>query len=140
MSLGNLNACMLSSGAELVCASTDHGRKVKAFAREDVKPVIEKLNEGAKKWEVSLGDGYQATALVVCGESVVIGGGVYGADSGGGRGFVRVVSADSGKTIVERLFGAPLTYNGLVVVAGKVYATFADGSAVCLGQQPKTEG
>ena len=140
MSLGNLNACMLSSGAELVCASTDHGRKVKAFAREDVKPVIVKLNEGAKKWEVSLGDGYQATALVVCGESVVIGGGVYGADSGGGRGFVRVVSADSGKTIVERLFGAPLTYNGLVVVAGKVYATFADGSAVCLGQQPKTEG
>jgi hypothetical protein len=77
---------------------------------------------------------YQVTSVVVCRNAVVIGGGVYG-DGEAARGFVRVLSSDKGETKAEYHSGAPLAYNGVVVAGGRIYATFADGTAACLGSK-----
>ena len=64
--------------------------------------------------------------------AVVIGGGVYGEDA---RGFIQVLSVAKGERVVERTFPAPLTYSGLALAGSRVHATFADGSAACLGSK-----
>ena len=61
------------------------------------------------------------------------GGGIYGKDAEGGKGFIQTLSLDTGAKIAERRFDAPLTYNGVTVAGGMIYATLADGAAVCIG-------
>jgi len=140
MTFGNLSGSMISWGREIVCANAADGRSVQAFDRETVKAFFAKPDPKGRKWQSALPEGYQATAVVVCRTSVVIGGGVYPSGSTAGRGFIRVLSADRGETTAERVFPAPLTHNGLAVSGGKIYATFTDGSAVCLGPKPGPEG
>lgn len=137
MGLGNLSGNMISWGDEIACASTKDGRSIQAFDRGKVRPFFDKLNNGDRKWELALPDGYQATALVVCRDAVIIGGGVHTNESKTSRGFIQVLSSDKGQKTAEHTFSSPLTYNGLAIAAGKVYATFADGSAVCLGRKPE---
>jgi hypothetical protein len=72
--------------------------------------------------------------VIVCGNAVVIGGGIYKKDEPA-RGFARVLSPDKGELLAEATLGAPLTYNGAAVAGSKVYATLTDGSAVCLGSR-----
>jgi len=139
MSFGNMSGCMFSCGQQIVIASINDGRGIRAFGREQVKTVVDALNPNDRKWELNLPGGYQTTAMVVCRGSVVVGGGVYGPGRGTGRGFVQVLSGEKGEKAAERMFPSPLTYNGLAVADGKVYATFADGSAVCLGEKPPPE-
>jgi len=140
MTFGNLSGSMISWGRELVCAISGDGRNVQAFDRERVKAYFAKAAPKDRKWQTALPEGYQATAVVVCRDAVVIGGGVYPSGSNTGRGFIRVLSAEKGEKTAERIFPAPLTHNGLAVSGGKLYATFTDGSAVCLGPKPEAEG
>ena len=74
-------------------------------------------------------------SIIVCPNAVVVGGGIYGENDEGAQGFVQVLSMDKGETLGECTLPSPLTYNGLAMAAGRVYATFADGSAACLGDK-----
>lgn len=82
-------------------------------------------------WQHAAGEG-QITAAVICPNAVVIGGGLYPKDTKVRRGFIRVLSRDKGTVLSEKTFQTPLTFDGIAVAGGKIYATFADGTTVCL--------
>jgi hypothetical protein len=48
---------------------------------------------------------------------------------------MRVLSTDKGETLAEQVVGSPLVYNSVAVAGGKVFATLADGSVLCLGKR-----
>jgi outer membrane protein assembly factor BamB len=157
MSFGNVSGGMLSWGEQMVCANNQDGQRlnpgffyqprvepmaganakegtvIRAISREKVKPFGQGLDAQGMKWESNLPDGYQATAVIVCGNAVVVGGGIYKKDTKEEGGFVRVLSLNEGTQIAERTLTAPLAYNGAAVAGGRVYATFDDGSMLCLG-------
>jgi outer membrane protein assembly factor BamB len=159
MDLGNIGGCMLSWGKQMVCANDQDGPRlspgffylprydptveagakegtvIRAMSREKVKPFGQKLDPKDWKWEAMLPAGYQATAVIVCGNGVVVGGGFYKKDATLAGGFVRVLSLNEGAQIAERTFAAPLTYNGMAVAGGRIYATLDDGSMLCLGKK-----
>ncbi|MEW6359335.1 MAG: PQQ-binding-like beta-propeller repeat protein [Planctomycetota bacterium] len=138
MNFGNVGGDMASWDDGMVCAIAKEGTTVTAVKRENVGPFGQKV--GPPAWTLTLPAGRQATSLVLCPNAVLVGGGVYEAGSNEGRGFVMTLSRDKGEKIAECAFGAPLSYNGLAVAGGRLYATLADGSAVCLGSkaaQPK---
>jgi len=133
MGFGNVQGDVASWGKEIVCTCTN-GRSICAFHRDGVGPLGEKLDPAATMWGKNLPEGYQATSIIVCPNAVVIGGGVY---EEGAKGFIQVLSVEKGETVAERTFPAPVTYNGLALADGRVHATFADGSAACLGSRSR---
>ena len=80
------------------------------------------------------GPGEQVTAVAMGKNAVVFGGGLFPED-GTTKGFVRIVDRSTGKEIGSRQFPAPLTFQGLAIADGKIYATFEDGELVCLGSE-----
>jgi hypothetical protein len=48
----------------------------------------------------------------------------------------RSCEVPAGRLLAEQTLTAPLGYNALALAGGRVYATLADGSAVCLGAKP----
>jgi outer membrane protein assembly factor BamB len=135
MTFGNVSAPQLSWSDALVCGNPGEGKAVCAFNRDKVAPFGTAVSAKARRWQQSLPGGYQATSVVACKNAVVVGGGVY-VPGETGRGFLRVLSADKGETLAEKLVGSPLVYNSVAVAGGKVYATLADGSVLCLGRKP----
>jgi len=133
MNFGNIRGDMASWDDGMVCAVAREGTTITAVKRENVGPFGHKV--GAPAWRAPLPAGYQATSLILCPNAVVVGGGAYKAGSREGRGFVMALSRDKGEKIAECAFGAPLSYNGLAVAAGRVYVALADGSAACLGRK-----
>ena len=93
----------------------------------------EKSGKPTKIWEYRPSS-LQVTALALSKYSVVVAGGSY-PDAGKSSGFVHILDRKTGKELEKKSFPAPLTYHGLAVSKGKVYATFEDGSLVCLGAQ-----
>ena len=85
-------------------------------------------------WSHACPPGYQVTATVLAANAVIIGGGLYPKDTAATRGFVRVLSRADGKLLSEATFDAPLVYDAVAVAGGKIYATFADGTAACMGE------
>jgi outer membrane protein assembly factor BamB len=134
MTLGNISAAMLSWGAQTVCGNGRDGTVINAHRRDKIAPWGQKPDPRLYQWHQKLPEGYQATSVIVCGNAVVIGGGIYKKDEPA-RGFARVLSPDKGELLAEATLGAPLTYNGAAVAGSKVYATLTDGSAVCLGSR-----
>ena len=92
-----------------------------ATNRENAKPV----------WN-SAGPDEQVTAIAVGKNAVVFGGGYYPKD-GSSQGYVRIVDRDSGKVTSSQRFPAPLSFQGLAIEGGKIYATFENGKLICLG-------
>jgi outer membrane protein assembly factor BamB len=157
MNLGNVSGCMLSWDGQIVCAyvqnvkrissgyfylprieetpdaKSQDSQSIRAIRREGVRPSGQALVANATQWESKLPGNRQPAAVVVCGNAVVVGGSVCGKDARKSRGFIQTLSLTDGGPVAERTFPAPLTYNGLAVAGGRVYATFDDGSLVCLG-------
>jgi outer membrane protein assembly factor BamB len=134
MTLGNVSAAMLSWGAQTVCGNGRDGSSVSAFRREKLAPSGQKPDPQLGLWQQKLPEGYQATSVIVCGNAVVVGGGIYKKGEPA-SGFVRVLAPEKGDLLAEAALGAPLTYNGAAVAGGKLYATLTDGSMVCLGSK-----
>jgi outer membrane protein assembly factor BamB len=134
MTLGNVSAPQLSWGDDLVCGNPSDGKAICAINRDKVAPFGSKTDAKARRWQQNLPENYQATSVVTAPNAVVVGGGVYRPGETGG-GFMRVLSTDKGETLAEQFTGSPLVYNSVAVAGGKVYATLADGSVLCLGKR-----
>lgn len=134
MTFGNVSAAMLSWGAQTICGNGRDGTVINAHRRGNVGPWGQKPDPKLYCWHQKLPEGYQATSVIVCGNAVVVGGGIYAKDAPA-RGFARVLSPAKGELLAEAALEAPLTYNGAAVAGGKVYATLTDGSVVCLGSK-----
>jgi hypothetical protein len=106
---------------------------VQAVRRDKVTAVGKAIDPQGKLWKTALPEDYQATAVIVCRNAVVVGGGVYKPGAKEGKGFVQLLALEDGKPTAECSFDVPLAYNGLAVAEGRVYATLADGSVACLG-------
>ncbi|MGB2821561.1 MAG: PQQ-binding-like beta-propeller repeat protein, partial [Phycisphaerae bacterium] len=132
MALGSVKGNMLSWDERLVCCNL-RGTSIKAFDRAGAGPG--KSPPKSQKWAVNMPNELQANCIVVCRDAVVGGGGIYGSGETARRGFVWVLSSDKGEKTAELTLQAPLAYNGIAVAGGRIYATLADGSAVCLGQR-----
>jgi outer membrane protein assembly factor BamB len=139
MCFGNVRGELVSWGERLVCATGNGAGAVLAYDRRAVGPQGDPLDAKARRWFARLPKGHQATAVVVCGNLVVVGGGVY-ADGEAGRGFVELRSLEKGAKVATREFDAPLSYNGIAVAAGRIYATFADGRVMCIGTPRRSPG
>jgi len=103
--------------------------------RDAVGSVSAKRDPKGVAWNQSLPKECQATAVIVCPNAVVVGGGIYADGRENAKGFVRVMSIDAGSTVADETLPAPLAYGGLAVADGRIYATLADGSARCLGKR-----
>ncbi len=79
------------------------------------------------------GENEQVTAIAMGANAVVYGGGFYPED-GSEQGFLRIIDRATGKETFSRKFPAPLSFQGLAIEGGKVFATFEDGKLVCLGE------
>jgi len=135
MGFGNVRGELVSWSDAAVCACRA-GKNVQAFRRDRVGPAGVELDPEAPMWSHTLPGEFQATSLIVCPDAVLLGGGIYRAGSELAQGFVRVLSLDDGRVVAEQTLAAPLGYNALALAGGRVYATLADGSAVCLGTKP----
>ena len=133
MGIGNMAGSLTCWDDRIVCAVTSDGRTVNAYGREHLKPYGNKPAPAALKWTVKLPPTHQATSAIVCGNAVVIGGGIYEKEAAKGAGFVRVLPLEKGEQIADRTFDAPLSYNSIAAAGGLIYATFTDGTAACLG-------
>jgi len=135
IALGNFGSgwsTMIGWNGTNAAALGNLGRHVAFLDKAKIGPANDPGDPQVKLWEKGLPAGYQGTSLALCANAIVIGGGVYDEKTSDSRGFVQVFSFE-GEVIAEHLFSAPLAYNGLAVAGGKVYATFEDGSAACLG-------
>jgi outer membrane protein assembly factor BamB len=89
--------------------------------------------EDQPRW-AQAGTDEQITGIALGKNAVVFGGGHYPKEGGSG-GFVRAVDRATGQPIAEQRFPAPLAYQGLAIADGKIYATFEDGTLVCIGAE-----
>ena len=133
MNFGNASGSMVSWGDKIVCANAHNGDALQAFPRDKVKAYQKGTEPQGNLWKTKLPDDYQATAVVVCRNAVVVGGGVYKPGAKQGKGFVLLLALEDGKPTTECRFDAPLVYNGVAVTEGRVYAALANGCMVCLG-------
>jgi len=131
---GNVSAAMLSWGAQTVCGNGRDGSLVSAHRRDKIGPWGQKADPQLLQWQQKLPEGYQTTSVIVCGNAIVVGGGIYKRDTPA-KGFACVLASEKGELLAEATLETPLTYNGAAVANGKVYATLTDGSAVCLGSR-----
>jgi hypothetical protein len=130
MNYGNLGGTLLSWDPTAVCRMSAE-RQISLYAASQIANVGEKA-PGAPAWSVALPPTHQVTALVICPDGVVAAGGVYAADQATpAKGFVTVLSREGGKTRVERLFDAPVVYNGIAVLDKKICVAL-DNSSICL--------
>ncbi|OGV77607.1 MAG: hypothetical protein A3K19_32430 [Lentisphaerae bacterium RIFOXYB12_FULL_65_16] len=129
MNYGNIGGTLVSWDATAVC-NMNGDRRISLYAMSKVANVGEKA-PGAD-WSVSLPPTHQVTALVICQDGVVAAGGVYSVDSATpAKGFVTVLARDTGKTVVEQSFDAPVVYNGIAVLEKKICVAL-DNSSICL--------
>lgn len=133
LELGNFGGECISWNETLACSIGNGGTRITAADRDKIASYGEKLASDSTRWGHVLPGGYQGTSVIVCADAVVVGGGVYTGDAGP-AGFVRVLSLDKGQELCECRLDAPLAFNGLAAVAGKVYATLENGTAVCLAE------
>ena len=84
-------------------------------------------------WNKRLPQGYMGTSLILCGNVVLVGGGVFDAKSPVQKGFIQMFSLEKGDKTAECLLDAPLAYNGLSVAGGKIYASLDNGTVFCFG-------
>ncbi len=130
MNYGNLGGTLLSWDPTAVCRMNGD-RQVSLYALPKIGGVGEKA-PGTPDWSATLPPTHQITALVLCQDGVVAAGGVYAADPATpAKGFVTVLSRDAGKITVERLFDAPVVYNGIAVLDKQVCVAL-DNSSICL--------
>ncbi len=116
-----------------VCAIAYPGRNVALADRSKILTAGMPADPKVKIWEKALPSGYQATSIVFCANSIIVGGGIFDEKTTDSKGFVQILSLDKGEPKAEHTFNVPLAFNGLAVAGGKVFATLEDGSIVCLG-------
>jgi hypothetical protein len=115
------------------CALQNLGRGVTLFPMDKIKPAGDPQDLKDAKWNVELPKGYQASAVILCPNAVVIGGAVYSQNPRTSKGFVRVLSLEKGETAAETVFDSPLAYSALAVASERIFASFDDGTVACLG-------
>jgi outer membrane protein assembly factor BamB len=134
MAFGNVSADLLSWSEQAVCAAAAEGT-LKAIRRDRVSPGSEKPDPADELWNTNLPTAYQATSMVLCPDALVVGGGLHAEGQAGSGGFVRVLSLEDGEPLAERKLPAPVSYNGLALAGGRLYATLTDGTTLGLGTQ-----
>ena len=133
MTFGSLSGSLISWGDKVVGVNAHNGDVISAVRRDKVTPIGKAIDPQGELSKTALPNDYQATAVVVCRNAIVAGGGVYKPGAKQGKGFVLLLALADGKPTTECRFDVPLAYNGIAVTEGKIYATLADGSIVCLG-------
>jgi outer membrane protein assembly factor BamB len=135
--LGNFHGqgVQISWNDKIACALTDLGRGLSVIPRDKIKPAGEPASPGSMLWNARLPEGYQATSVIICGNAIVIGGGIYNAGSSAPKGFIQVYPLDKAQKIAEQVFDSPLAYNGLAMANGNIYAAYDDGSLACIGKK-----
>ncbi len=88
--------------------------------------------DGKALWH-NPGPNEQVTAIAMGKNAVVYGGGYYPED-GSEQGFVRIVNRKTGELSATHKFPAPLSFQGIAIEGGKIFATFENGQLVCLGE------
>ena len=126
--LGGVRGDMVSWDDKAILSVSGSGASVQTYLAKDAQA---KRPGAAGRYPCPAGA--QVTSAVLCPNAVVLGGGLYPEKSKASRGFVRVLSRDKKELLSEQTFDSPLTYDGLAVAGGNIYATFADGTAACLG-------
>lgn len=108
--------------------------QVLAFDDNEVVNFFQSFNreDGKARWRAAA-ENEQVTAIAMAKNAVVYGGGYYPED-GSEQGFVRVVDRKTGQVVARHQFPAPLSFQGLALESGKIFATFEDGKLVCLGE------
>ncbi len=135
MNYGNVSGYLVSWDDAVVCAMT-RDRTVTLRAMGTVGKAGEKLG-GKPLWTVSLAGDRQITSLVVCSNAVVASGGVYSRAEDGAvtaRGFVVVLSRETGETVADHELPAPVAYNGLAALETQICVALTDSSVVLLGE------
>jgi hypothetical protein len=103
-----------------------------ARAMASVDPARGATSDAKIHWTAAAPEASQGTAVMVCGNVVVVSGGLYPAD-GSSKGFVRLLAKADGKELSTVAFDAPVVYGGIAVTDGRLIASLANGSIVCLG-------
>jgi outer membrane protein assembly factor BamB len=133
MNFGNASGSLVSWDDAIVCADAPNGDAIQSVRRDKLRASGKEIDPQGNLWKTSLPDGYQATAVIVCRNAIVVGGGVYTPGSKQGKGFVLLLAMEGGKPTAECRFDVPLAYNGIAVTEGRLYATLANGPVACLG-------
>lgn len=84
-------------------------------------------------WRVTLPAEYQAEAMALTENALVLAGRRWGKEAGDVAGFLRVVSLGDGGTLCELPLDSPPTYDGLAIAAGRAYVSLHSGDLICLG-------
>ena len=86
----------------------------------------------SKLWSKDVGPkDLRCSSVVLCGDAVVVGGGIY--ESNPQSGYIGILSLKDGSLLCERRFDSPLVYNGLAVSGDSIFASFEDGTVCRLG-------
>ncbi|MFC1497410.1 PQQ-binding-like beta-propeller repeat protein [Verrucomicrobiota bacterium] len=148
MGYGNVRAHMLSWNSDYVAAISSlghagnpeaYGKRITLHPRSMVKPAqAERFTQNRSlmavdnyKWVMDLPGGYQATSIMLCGDSVLTAGGFYKGDKSGG--FIQVHELENGKVVIKKEFDQVVAYNGVALAGGKLLVSFEDGSVACMG-------
>ncbi len=128
--LGNFGGTDICWNEKLACAI---GGSVTLCDRSKVKAMGIPFDNKELTWNKRLPQGYMGTSLILCGNVVLVGGGVFDAKSPVQKGFIQMFSLEKGDKTAECLLDAPLAYNGLSVAGGKIYASLDNGTVFCFG-------
>jgi len=131
--LANPNWTKLGARRRLNTTLDGVGGQILAWDDKSIVNLVQsvKRENGKPAWTSANRD-EQVTALAMGKNAVVFGGGYYPED-GSSQGFVRIVDRETGKVTGTHRFPAPLSFQGLAIEDGKIYATFENGKLVCLG-------
>jgi outer membrane protein assembly factor BamB len=139
LTFGKVKAEMLAWNDATVFGYEGHPRSVFAVPREKTAYDAtakdkDKIDPKDYKWRVSLPGGYQAEAMVLTQDAVLLAGRVWDPKAEKASGFLWGVSIEDGKKSLELPLDAPPCFQGLAVSSGNVYLTLENGQVVCLGK------
>ena len=133
LNYGNFSGTLVSWASDIACRM-NYDRKLYVRAMENIGKVAEKA-AGKDLWHAELPSGYQVTSLVICGDAVVAGGGIYSTEPDvKAKGFVHVMSRDKGEKRAEHVFDSPVVYGGVAVLEKRICAALTDSSVCMLGE------
>jgi len=132
MNYGNVGGTLVSWDARSVCRMVGN-RAISTYSMDKIGEAGDKVAHSAN-WTASLPSTYQVTSLVLCSNAVVTAGGIYDEkEEGKNRGFVCVMSRNTGEKTAEYVFAAPVVYSSIAVLDKRICAALEDSSVCLLG-------
>ena len=96
----------------------------------------DKVKPGDYTWRVALPHNYQAEAMALCQNVLLLAGKICQPKSDRTTGFLWQVSLQDGKRTAEYPLDAPPACNGLAVAGQCVYLADQNGGVLCFGRTP----